>query len=191
MKQILRSKHFYVGLLIVLAIIAGLNVVFFYISPQDIVDSIGVENTYLTIFAIAAIGGLSSFTSAALYSAIATFAAGGAIPWLLGLIGGVGIAIGDMIVFSLLKYGFTSVDLEKNYYIEKAQSYVDTTPTWLHYIVFYLILGFTPIPNDIVLAGLVVLGFTLRTLAPILVLSGITVATITAYAGQSIIDYFF
>lgn len=183
------SKKFYLSILAVLAILLSLNVVFYYFSPQDIVETLGVDNSYITVFAIAAIGGLSSFTSAALYSAIATFAAGGAVPWLLGLIGGIGIAIGDMIVFSLLRYGYTSVDTGEHGNIKKIRHYLERTPVWSHYLVLYVILGFTPLPNDIILAILVVLGFRIRSLAPILILSGVTIALITAYTGQTILEY--
>ena len=68
------------------------------------------------VFLIAALGGLNSVTGGVLYTSIATFAAGGASPWLLGLVAGVGITIGDIIMFTLLRTGVKSLN-------ERAQPY--------------------------------------------------------------------
>ncbi len=95
--------------LLTLLVLGGLAVLLYFVSPETIVAWIGVENTYLTVFLIAALGGLSSVTSGVLYASLATFAAAGALPWLLGLLGGVGIAIGDSLIFLLLRYGYRAV----------------------------------------------------------------------------------
>lgn len=170
-----------------------MNGVFFYFSPEKIVSTLGVENSYFVVFSIAAIGGLSSVTSAVLYSSIASFAAGGATPWLLGIAGGIGIAIGDAIIFTLLRYGYTNfIDNTKEHKtLARIQERIKRTPPAVPYVILYLILGFTPTPNDIILALLTPLHYKLRTLFPILLLSGITIATITAYSGKSLLELLF
>lgn len=158
--------------------------------PDEIIDYIGLENSYLATFLIVAIGGLSSVTSGAFYAAVATFSSGGAIPWLLGLVGGVGIAIGDSIIFWLISYGVKDVKNSWKRRVEKIRSYVDRSPNWLVYGVLFIILGLTPIPNDLVIFALVVLGFEYLKVLPILLISGITITTIVAYLGKSLTDYF-
>lgn len=179
------------GLIAAILVIIALNLVFFVVSPQEIVDYVGVNNSYLTVFLIATFGGLSSATAAIFYSAIATFASGGASIWLLGLAGGIGIFIGDSIMFGLLSYGFKSVSKKWEKLIFKASKYIKKIPTWLIYVLLFLILGISPLPNDIVILALVLLGFTYLQIAPVLLLAGISIATLTGYFGESLFSYFF
>jgi len=181
----------YKTLYLVLAVLAGVALVLYQYPPNTIVDYIGVENSYLAVFLIAAIGGLSSITSSVFYAAVATFSAGGANPWLLGLIGGIGIAIGDSIVFGLFYYGVQDVTRSWRDRVEKARSKINTYPRWAIYLGLFVILGVSPFPNDIVMFALVLLGFQFIKVAPILILSGITITTITAFLGQSVTTYLF
>jgi len=177
--------------LILFAVLIAVNGIFFYYSPDEIVKLLGVDNSYLIVFLIASFGGLSSFTSVILYSAIATFAAGGTVPWLLGITAGIGIGIGDSIIFSLLTYGYSSMGKWNEKKVEKYRLKIARFPVWAQYIMLYILLGFTPIPNDIVLVLLVLLGYKKRVMIPILFISGITIAILTAYTGKSLLDMFF
>jgi len=177
-----------IGLLLLLAL---LNVVFFVESPRSIVDALGVENSYLVVFIIATLGGLNWFSSPVLYAAIASFSAGGANPWLLGLAGGIGIAIGDTIIFLVLRHGYHSFRPSLQRTVMRFTDRVQRVPDRIQYTLFYLILGFTPTPNDLIMALLVVLQYRLRIVVPMLILSGVTVATLTAHAGGTIIEVIF
>jgi hypothetical protein len=182
-----RHKSLY-GILVIFFITA---LILYNFPPDKIVKYIGIENSYLATFLIVAIGGLSSVTSGAFYAAVATFSAGGAIPWLLGLVGGVGIAIGDSIIFWLISYGVKDIRTSWKNKVEKIRSYVDRSPNYVVYGGLFIILGLTPIPNDLVLFALVVLGFEYFKILPILLVSGITITTIVAYLGKSLTDFFF
>ena len=168
----------------VVLVLAAINLLFLYSSPQELVELIGVENSYLVIFLIAAFGGLSSFTSGVLYGSLATFAAGGSIPWLLGISAGVGIAIGDSLLYFLFRYGLTGLGPKWQERIERYRTRVDQIRRRWQALGLYGLLGFTPIPNDLVMFALAVLGFRYRFIAPILLVSGITIATLTAYLGH-------
>jgi len=176
------------GVLAVLIVLAG----FLYQFPPDkIVTSIGVENSYLTVFLIAAIGGLSSLTSSVFYAAVATFSSGGASPWLLGLFGGIGIAIGDSLIFGLFSYGAKDIGGQWRQKIEHVRTYIEAYPRFVVYTGLFIILGVSPVPNDIVMFALVALGFQYIKIAPILVLAGISVTTITAFLGKSVSAFIF
>jgi len=185
------NKH--KGLYSTLAILAAFSGLLFWYPPDVVVASIGVENSYVVVFLIAALGGLSSLTSGVFYASVATFSSGGAIPWLLGIVGGIGIAIGDSIIFGLLYYGSMDVHVSQKWqnHIDQARLYIDRYPSWVVYAVLFIILGVSPLPNDIVMLALVALGFSYKKIAPILVLAGISITTITAYLGQSISGYIF
>jgi hypothetical protein len=172
-------------ILLVVIVLVLINVIFIWISPQEIVAKIGIENSYLVTFLVASFGGLSSVTSPILYALIATFAAGGAVPWLLGVTGGIGIAIGDALIFVLARLGYKSTQKMHKHEAEKYFHFQEKIPIWVQFVLLYLILGFTPIPNDIIMILLVLLGYKLRGLIPLLLMSGITIATITAYTGEA------
>jgi len=178
-------KHAMRLLLLIILVVGIINVLFIWISPQEIVEKIGVENSYLITFLVASFGGLSSVTSPILYTLIATFAAGGSVPWLLGITGGIGIAIGDALIFVLARFGYRSTQKIHKHEAEKYIHFQEKIPLWLQFVLLYMILGFTPIPNDIVMILLVLLGYKLKSLIPLLLISGITIATITAYSGEA------
>ena len=96
-----RSLIFLGVLLFVLAWILIIN----FISPDAIVAKIGARNGYIILFLISAIGGVSSATASSYYLAVSVLAAGGLNPILLGIIGGVGVTIGDSLFFLLGRKG--------------------------------------------------------------------------------------
>jgi membrane protein DedA with SNARE-associated domain len=176
----------YKGVLLLVGVFLSLNLVFLFISPEEIVEYIGVNNTYLTIFLIASVGGLNSITGGVLYGSIAAFAAGGASPWLLGLVGGAGIAIGDSLVFYLFRYTSKSLSQEWEDKIAKVQKKVEHLPRSVQYFLIYIALGFTPLPNDILMFMLAVLRFQFWQVFPFILAGAITVATLTALLGNQI-----
>lgn len=179
--QWVRKHYVLVG--IVLFLIA-LNVLFYFIGPDRIVEYIGIRNTYLVVFAIAAIGGLSTVTGTVLYSSIATFAAGGSSPLLLGLAGGAGIFISDSIFFYLAKRGRESVPEKWGHWIERIQRFVDRYPLWIILLATFLYLGFSPLPNDLLMIALALAGIKYRQLIIPLLPGSITIALLTAYFGN-------
>lgn len=181
----------YQALYSVFFILIAVSTVLYYYPPDQVVEYIGVENSYLATFLIAAFGGLSSVTSGVFYAAVATFSSGGASPWLLGLIGGIGIAIGDSIIFGLFTYGVKGLSDVWEDRVEQIRTHIERYPDYAVYVGLFLILGVSPLPNDIVMFALVVLGFKYVKIAPILVLAGISVTTITALLGESLSSYIF
>jgi len=181
----------YRSLYIVTGTLVLLSSVLYRYPPDTIVQWIGVENSYVAAFLIAATGGLSSFTSGVFYASVATLSAGGANPWLLGLIGGLGIALGDSLIFALFRFGFKDVHSYWHEYIERLRLWVDAYPRPVVYATLFLILGISPTPNDIIMFLLVALGFRYLKVAPVIIAAGITITTITALLGQSLTSYIF
>jgi membrane protein YqaA with SNARE-associated domain len=177
------------GVLVLVGVFLSLNLVFLFISPTQIVEYVGVDNTYLTVFLIATFGGLNSITGGVLYASIVAFAAGGASPWLLGLIGGLGIAIGDSLVFYLFRYTSKSLSHEWQDRAVKVKEKVEHLPRSAQYALIYVYLGFTPFPNDILMFLLAVLRFNLWQVLPAIIAGTITVATLTAFLGNSLPFY--
>lgn len=85
-------------------------VILFY-GPKQIVDYIGINNSFLIIFLFAIFGGVSSFTSASFYTTLGAFYFGGLNPLTLIIIGAIGLTIGDCFFYYL---GFKGYNLGKN-----------------------------------------------------------------------------
>jgi len=174
------------GVLVLVGVFLSLNLIFFFITPDQIVEYVGVENTYVTIFLIASVGGLNVITGGVLYASIIAFAAGGASPWLLGLVGGIGIAIGDSLVFYLFSHTAKTLSPQWQEKVTKVKKKVERLPLFVQYILIYAYLGFTPLPNDILMFLLAVLRFKFVQVLPVIVAGTITVATLIAYLGNSL-----
>jgi membrane protein YqaA with SNARE-associated domain len=177
------------GVLALVGMFLLLNVVFFFITPDQIVQYVGVDNTYLTLFLIASVGGLNVITGGLLYASIVAFSAGGASPWLLGLVGGIGIAIGDSLVFFLFRYTAKTLSPEWQEKVTIMKKKVEHLPTYLQYILIYVYLGLTPLPNDILMFFLAILRFKFVRVLPVIIAGTITIATLLAFLGKSLPFY--
>lgn len=176
------QKH---GLLVGIGVLfVAVNVLFFFVSPQELVSYIGVENSYLITFVVAAVGGLSAFTGTVLYGLIATFGAGGSSPWLLALAGGVGIFISDSIFFYLASRGRTLIPSQWNSWVLKIQSMVQKYPQSMVLVFVYCYLSVFPFPNDILMIALAVAGYTYRRIALVVLAGSVTIAFLTASFGR-------
>jgi membrane protein YqaA with SNARE-associated domain len=129
------------------------------------------------------VGGLNVITGGVLYGSIIAFAAGGASPWLLGLVAGIGIAIGDSLVFYLFRYTSKTLSPHWQEKVTKIKEKVEHFPRFVQYILIYAYLGFTPFPNDILMFLLAVLRFKFVQVLPVIIAGTITVATLIAYLG--------
>lgn len=68
---------------------------YFYTTPEAIVNWIGLENAYLLMFSMATLGGLTTFNTVPYYSVIFVLATAGVNPILLGLASACGVMAGD------------------------------------------------------------------------------------------------
>lgn len=172
------------GLVLAVLALLSFNLIFLVASPEEIVNYIGVDNTYFTLFLIASIGGVNIFTSGILYGSIATFAAGGASPLLLALAGGAGIAVGDSLIFLLFRYGFKESSPDMEHRIEKLRLKLERFPRFVQYLFIFVYLAFTPLPNDILMFTLAVLRFQFIKIFPFILAGGIFIAYFTATIGN-------
>lgn len=169
---------------IVLAI-AAWSMLLTYVSPREIVEAIGVRNIYFLVFAVAAIGGLSSFTGPSLYALVATAAAGGSNPLLLALIGGIGIFISDGVFYAVARYGRRVALKYWEEPVEKLKEWSERLPQWVIYAGVFVYTGLTPLPNDILMIALAFSEQKFKKVAPFLLAGDMVLVGIVAYAAQA------
>jgi len=140
---------------------------FWYIDPKQLVETIGVENGYVFVFVLALLGGVSSLTFSSYVGTLVLLAAGGLNPYLLGVVSGLGVTLGDTAYFYLGRHGralLKSGSLSRA--IASLTHWLDHRPIWLASLVTYLYVSFTPLPNDLLA---IAMGLSQRPYVPIIV----------------------
>jgi hypothetical protein len=158
-------------------------------SPEEIVNKIGVKNGYLLAFIVSFFGGFSAGGSITFIGLLITLVAGGLNPIYLGLLAGVSLAIGDMIMFYAGSKGRELVRGEWDKKIDKL-SKVFEKRKWLRKTVpflAYLYIGFAPLPNDVLILFLAAIEYPIKKMNAIIILGDLTFALmITLLAARGI-----
>ena len=159
-----RRKDLTIAALLILFIVAW-SVFLIYNPPEEIVESLGLNNTYLAVFLLAAIGGVSAFTSTSFYTALVTISLGGVNTIYLALFASVGLTMGDIVFYTVGKKGKNCVAPRYGKYIDKLLQMVEKVSdrTIVILIFFY---SLTPLPSDILAIVLAILGFPLKKMVP-------------------------
>lgn len=185
-----KSKKYFIfaGVLIFITIwILILNL----ISPDRIVAKIGVGNSYIILFLISAIGGVSSISASSYYLAVSVFASGGLNPIFLGLVGGVGVTIGDSLFFYLGKKGQEISSKKIHEKTNKWKKWINKSPKSLIPFLIYLYVGFTPAPNDLMTVPLGFMNYSYKRLIIPLLLGNITATILISYISIYGVAFFF
>lgn len=178
-KNMKERKHYWV-LVAILLFIVGWSFLLAHISPSEIVATLGVDNSYLVAFVIAAVGGLSMITATGLYATVLTLAAGGASPVLLGIAAGLGITIGDSLFYYLGTRGHEVLSGQPLAWANRIESWINQQREHMIQIFVYIYTGFTPLPNDVLTAALGLAEYSYRRLLPALLLGNITLMILLA-----------
>lgn len=174
----------HVVLMFVVLVVIAWSVFLVYVPSEKIVAAVGVENTYLVAFLLAATAGASTLTSTSFYGSIATFALGGASPLLLGVTGGIGAFLSNALLYYLVLYGRKSLTGKLKAWAERFAKKVDALPPLLVYTAVFCYSGLTPLPDDILIATLAISSYRFLHFAPFLLAGNITiVALIALFAG--------
>lgn len=157
---------------------------FVFISPLEIVEQLGVEQTYLAVFLLACLTGVSTLTSASFYASVATFAAGGADPIFLGLAGGTGAFLSNTLLFFILRYGKHTFRAHLGRSIYAFEKRMERLPRAIVYLVLYVYTGFAPLPDDIAIGVLALSPYRYVSFAPFLLAGDITIVILISYLVQ-------
>lgn len=177
MTKLITKKVF---LWIFVALLLLWSVFLFFIDIDTLIAQIGIENTYLILFLVALVSGTSFLTSASFYAVFLSYAQADLHPLVLGIIGGLGMSIGDSIFFLVSKKAGDVMHLTKNRTYEKMFTFMSRLPHWGVYLFTYLYASFSPFPNDILMIALGVLRFRFSCIIPIIIIGNITLLTLVA-----------
>lgn len=142
------SLNTYIKILSVLAYVSVIAWLYF-LPPATIINALGIQNSYLLLFFMAFIGGISTFVTIPYVFVMAGLAIGGLNPILLGLVAATGELTGDSTSYWLGYYA-------SGFLPKPAQAWFNRLSTWyvkyprLMPIIFFFYGGFTPFSNDFV-----------------------------------------
>lgn len=178
-----------IGFLILVVFLISLIVLLRFVSPEQIVNKIGVRNGYILAFVVSFFGGFSAGGSVSFISLLIILVTGGMNPIYLGLVSGISLAIGDMIMFYAGSKGRELIEGKWDKRIKKVANVFKKRKGLekMIPIIAYLYIGFAPLPNDILILFLAAIEYPAKKMNGIIVLGDITFALmITILASKGI-----
>ena len=149
----MRNKYRVLSFIVTLLFIIGWTWLVSLLGASGIISYVGANNIFIIAFITAAVGGASIFTSVSYYTFIATLTHSDINIFLLSIVMGTGMMVGDSLFFFLGKE--TRVLLP-----QRVRKHVDGIVDWtarqhdvLIFFVALLWAGIVPVPNDILTVG--------------------------------------
>lgn len=166
-----------------LVLLVALIIVFlFFFDASEIVERIGIQNSYLVMFFVSLFGGFSAGGSFSFIATLITFTSGGLNPLYLGIIAGVALAIGDLFMFYAASRGrelFTSRYDKK---IKRLSHFVDGKNNLFIEVFIFIYMAIAPLPNDLLLVSLAAIKFPQKRIIIPLILGDFVFPMIVIYS---------
>jgi membrane protein YqaA with SNARE-associated domain len=176
----------------ILLLVGSFVVIGTRLDPTMIVEGLGVNNTMLVLFIVSFFGGFSTGGSAVFITVLITAVAGGLNPWLAGAIAGTSLFIGDTIMFLLAEKGRRFIKGPYDVRLKRIQKWLSQSALAraLTPLVVYVYIGFSPLPNDLIIMFLAAIKYPKKLTILILFLGDYSfstfIAVVAAY-GMSLI----
>jgi len=181
MLKLTRRRVTFVGLL--LGIVVWVIALTVY-GPTVIIQKVGTNHGYALAFLMAFIGSVTFLTTITIYPALVTFALGGLNPYILIMVSALGLTLGDLFFyyFGYTARGFVAERTKKTF--ARFMSWLEKAPSGLFPFFFYLYIGFTPLPNNLLAASLALTGYPMRRFVLPDFLGNITLPVIVVYLAR-------
>lgn len=129
------------------------------ISPEKIIGFVGTSNSYLLMFILAVIGGISTFTGVPYHFILMGLAAGGLNPLLLGFVTAIGVMIGDSTSYLIGKHSSHLLPGKLKKPLEKISLFLLKRPALVSpTLIIYGTLS--PFSNDFIVISMGLIGYS-------------------------------
>lgn len=160
--------------LIFLAVVVLTILFFSVVTPEAVIDQVGIQGGYLILFILALLG-VSSVVSASFYTTLVVFAASGEFnPFLMGIVAAPGRVVGDSLFFFL---GLHSREISSRFWQKTTNTlaiWVERFPRWAPMALTFGYTGFTPFPQDFLMIAMGLANIRFRLVFPFLLLGNAT-----------------
>lgn len=161
------------------------SVFFYYVSPEQVISYIGVENAYILMFILSVLGGLSTFSAVPYHIVLIALATGGVNPYLLGGITAIGVMLGDSTSYYIGYQGRALLSARMQDIVEKLSTVKEKYPKLLP-LIFLLYGSLLPFSNDVVVIPMGLLRYPFwRVITPLAIgniIFNIGLALLAVYA---------
>lgn len=172
-----------IGLVVSASIVLTLLITLQFISSEELVQKIGVENSYIAIFFISLVGGISTGGFLTYISSLITLIQGG-IPFLyLGIISGLALGIGDTFLYYVFVHVRNFVPQAIYRRINWVAKYIQSHTTLMRALplLIFIYFAFVPLPNDFGLIALAIIHYPFKKMVPLLLAADLTFAVTFSY----------
>ena len=167
------TQKIIIFLLLVIFIISLIALLYF-LSPEEIVNKIGIHNAYLFALVISFLAGFSAWTSFSMVAVLIALTLGGINPLYLGLISGAGLATGDLIMFYASSKGRELIKGKWEKRLDKFSKFFEGNFKKIIPIISYIYIGLTPFPNDFLIIFLALIKYPIKKLYLPIILGDLT-----------------
>lgn len=169
------------SLVFMLALVAGLLVVLFRYDIRELVNMLGIRNSYLIAFLLSIVGAYTNMTKITTYPLVVALALGHSQPLLVGFFAGLGLAVGDVLFYYM---GFTAREMAGGKTRERLEKVLARLKRQSMIVVqgfIYVYVAFSPFPNNLLTGALAFTGYPfVRVMIP-LVLGDLTLPIMIAW----------
>lgn len=141
------------GYALVLVMVLAWSVALYYVTPDVIVSRLG-DHTWPAVFAAGVLGGTSILFPFPYYLVVATAAAGGANPMLVGLSAGLGVMIGETTSYLVGHAGRAVLPAKASEAFALLHRWVADTHSVRFYGFLFVYGSVMPLPNDVIVVPL-------------------------------------
>jgi len=181
MKSLITRSQSISAVMGLLALVIGASIVFVFVDVELLIQTVGVDNSYLILFLVALIGGASVVTTSSYLALLYLMVNSGLSPLILGSLAGLAIFIGDLVFYLLGKKAGEALNAVENPTAAKFQDWISKRSIRSVQLFTYVYAGLTPLPNDILTIGLGASKVTLKQIFWPLLIGSIQLQIITAY----------
>ncbi len=132
-----------------------------YYPPAQIIERLGVRNTYTFIFLMSLIGGVSTFSSTTFYTTLIAISLGGVNSMWLSLVASAGLTFGDMFFYYLGMKCKKCIKGKYEVYVSRLIKRMQHLDERLIMLLIFLY-SLTPLPSDIIAIALAIVGFPFK-----------------------------
>lgn len=155
-------------------ILAAIIYISNFTSPEQLVQNIGIHNSYIILFLTSFFAGFSSGGSIIFLGGLTVFLAAGLNYLGVGLTTGIALALGDTIMLSLFLSGRKLIPDKTKTKLDKLSIYLESKPKYLIPVITLIYIILSPLPNDILILSLAAIKYPKKKSIALLIIGDIT-----------------
>ncbi len=166
---------------LLLLFMVGLVALYIFYSPKEMILRLGVRNSFIIAFFISIVGAFTSMTKFSAYPMIIALVGGGLNFFHVGLVAGLGLAIGDILffLFGHSARGFTGHRFKNK--LDNILARLQRLNTILVQVLIFFYISCTPLPNNLLSGSLAFIKYPFKHVVIPLILGDVAFCILVAW----------